>query len=67
MITDKMMLLASVIVNNLGGSNTVYGLTLEEQGGVMELTISTETAAKRYEWNYSTESFEFRRNYPIEA
>lgn len=65
MITDKMMLLAAVIVNNLSGSNKISSVVLDtELGGHKTLTVSTESITKRYEWDEHTESFIFRRNYP---
>ena len=49
MITDKMMLLAAVIVNNLSGSNKISSVVLDtELGGHKTLTVSTESITKRY-------------------
>lgn len=68
MITDKMMLLAAVIVNNLSSSNKVLSVVLDtELGGHEVLIISTEGVTKRYEWDKHTESFIFRRNFAKEV
>ena len=65
MITDKMMLLAAVIVNNLSSTNKILSVVLDtELGGHKILTVSTEGITKRYEWDEHTESYIFRRNYP---
>ena len=66
MITNKMILLAAVIVNNLSNSHTITSVALvTELGGRTALIISTKNGAKRYEWDKHTESFMFRCNSPI--
>lgn len=68
MITNKMILLAAVIVNNLSNSHTITSVALVTEFGVNTvLLIKTKNIAKRYEWDKHTESFMFRCNSPIEV